>query len=93
MMFRVFNRKKREKISVDFPDHAINNICEIQNEEFNWLPKCPDNKTARLMELIGAAIDNWAVEFHLENLPKRIIFEQAYDAMRAVELAIKGKER
>ncbi len=51
-----------------------------------------DIKMTRLMELIGTAIESWAVEYHLENLPKKIVFEQAYDAMRAIEQIINGKE-
>lgn len=44
-----------------------------------------DNKTARLMELIGSAIEEWQTEFHLESLPKGIVFQQALDAMQAME--------
>ena len=47
---------------------------------------------ARLMELIGCAIENWAAEYHLENLPKKVVFEQVLDAMRAIELAMNYTE-
>jgi len=50
-----------------------------------------DSKTARLMELISLAIENWAREYHLENMPKKIIFEQALDAMRVIEFAMNNK--
>ena len=51
-----------------------------------------DNKTARLMQLIGSAIDEWAREYHMENLPKKIIFEQAFDAMRVFEYSMKSMD-
>lgn len=53
----------------------------------------PDSKTARLMELIGYAIDTWALEYHLENLPKKIVFEQALDVMQIIETNMNSKGR
>lgn len=44
-----------------------------------------ESKTARLMTLIGNAIEEWAKEYHMESMPKSIIFSQALDAMRAME--------
>jgi len=66
----------------------LNNSYEV----FPLQKKHYDPKVARLMELISCAIEDWATEFNLENLPKRIIFEQALDAMRAIELAINNRE-
>jgi len=51
----------------------------------------PNNKAERLMQLVGYAIDDWAKEFRLEKMPKKIIFEQALDAMRAMEIAWNSK--
>lgn len=48
-------------------------------------------KMNRLMELVGIAIETWAKEYHMENLPKRILFEQALDAMQTIELAVNSK--
>lgn len=45
----------------------------------------------RLIELISCAIEDWAKEYHLENLPKKIIFEQALDAMKALEIVINNR--
>ena len=53
----------------------------------------PNQKMARLMELIGCAIDDWTIEFHLENLPKEIVFEQVLDAMRAIEYTLNSQKQ
>lgn len=90
-MFRLLKRKKKEMVSMELPIHNIRNNSysyETQAETISH----PDSKMARLMELIGCAIENWAAEYHLENLPKKIVFEQALDAMRAIELAINNTD-
>lgn len=51
-----------------------------------------DIKMARLMELIGYAIEEWSLEYHLENLPKKILFEQALEAMEAIEISMHNTE-
>jgi hypothetical protein len=51
-----------------------------------------DSKMGRLMELMGSAIEMWAKEYHLENMPKRVIFEQALDAMHIVEQTFNGEK-
>lgn len=91
-MFRLFRRKGKEKVSMDLPvrnyGYKSNNTCADQEEPVIHV----DSKMARLMELIGSAIEVWATEYQLENLPKKIIFEQALDAMRAIELAMNSRE-
>ena len=72
--------------SMEHPNY--NNEEKIPYDIETRIRNCSDGKMNRLMELIGYAIDEWAVEYHLENMPKRIIFEQALDAMYAMELAI-----
>lgn len=54
-----------------------------QPEDNNYQPE--DIKSARLMQLVGNAIEEWAEEFHLEKMPKKIIFEQALDALQVME--------
>ena len=45
-----------------------------------------DNKTARLMELVNQAIEEWAAEYNLQNLPRRIVFQQVHDVMHVIEM-------
>jgi len=52
-----------------------------------------DSKMARLMELMGSAIEMWAEEYHLENMPKQIIFGQALDAMHIVEQTFNSEKK
>lgn len=62
----------------------------ISYEEATEYMNFPDDKIARLMELIGCAIEDWTKEYNMENLPKKIIFEQVLDAMHAIEIAMKS---
>ena len=87
--------KRKEKVSMELPVH---NYSDIKNDTYTHEAPAetighPDRKMARLMELIGYAIERWAAEYHLENLPKKIVFEQALDAMRAIELAMNNTEK
>lgn len=50
-----------------------------------------DEKMVKLMKLISCAIEEWAKEYQLENLPKKIIFEQALDAMLFIEASMNNK--
>jgi len=60
---------------------------DVYSSNASYLPPFPtDGKTARLMALVGQAIETWAAEYHLENMPKKIVFQQAFDAMRTIEL-------
>lgn len=43
-----------------------------------------DDMAKDLMVLIGKAIDEWAVHYHMENLPKHILFEQALAIMSSI---------
>lgn len=87
-MFRFFRHKKKEMMPTELPTcNYSDSAYETSTQSVNHI----DSKMARLMELIGCAIKEWAVEYHLENLPKRIVFEQALDAMRAIEFAMHSK--
>lgn len=52
-----------------------------------------DNKTARLMTLIGEAVEKWSMEYGLENLPKKIIWGQVFDAMCTIDLTINSSSQ
>ncbi len=91
-MFGLHRRKRKGEVLIE-PPTQIHRTAINYNYEASTQPKNHyDRKILRLMELISCAIEDWATEFHLENLPKRIIFQQALDAMRAIELAINSKE-
>lgn len=91
-MFRRFKRKKKEKVSMELPvrnyGRQSNSAYAVQREPVIHV----DSKMARLMELIGRAMEEWAAEYHMENLPKRIIFEQALDAMHTIEIYMNSRE-
>ncbi len=88
----MFRRKKKKEVSLNLPVHNYSYMSSCTYEMPPQFINHFDNKMARLMELIGSAIEEWAVEYHLENLPKKFVFEQAFDAMRAIELAMNSKE-
>lgn len=50
--------------------------------------------TQDLMRLIGSAIEEWSKMYHLENLPKQIVFQQALSALNAMNKIFEstGKE-
>lgn len=60
----------------------------ISYEEATEYINFSDDKISRLMDLIGCAIEDWAKEYNMENLPKKIIFEQVLDAMHSLEIAM-----
>ena len=43
-----------------------------------------DKMTQDLMRLVGAAIDEWANLYGMNNLPKKIIFQQALTILNAM---------
>jgi hypothetical protein len=47
--------------------------------------------TNDLIHLMVQAIDQWAVRYHMENLPKDVVFEQALTIMNAFYKAMKPK--
>ena len=48
--------------------------------------------TQDLMQLIGSAIEEWSKIYHLENLPKEIIFQQALAALNAMNKLFESKK-
>lgn len=76
VMIRLFRRKKEKMLSIEqhVPNYSNirNNAYEVQLQSINN----PNDKMIRLMELISCAIDTWAVEYHLENLPKKLFLSK-----------------
>lgn len=85
-MLCLFGHKKSNIRSMELPNY--NDEEKIPYDIEKRTRNCSDGKMNRLMELIGYAINEWAVEYHLENMPKKVIFEQALDVMYAMELAM-----
>ncbi len=92
-MRRLFRWKKKETTPAEPPVCDCSDMSSDLCETLCPPPNYPDSKMARLMELIGGAIEDWAAEYHMENLPKKIVFEQALDAMRIMERAMDSKKR
>lgn len=88
----MFSRKKKENKPSDFYVHTSNEFDVVSQQTLDTDIRHIDSKMARLMELIGWAIYEWSLEYHLENLPKKIIFEQVFDALHAIELNFSSKE-
>lgn len=91
-MFRLFGRKKKKKLS---NKSSVCNYSDMKNSDYvskSQFINNFDDKIVRLMELINYAIDAWTVEYHLENLPKKIIFEQALDVMQIIETSMNNNE-
>ena len=87
-----FTGNKQGAVSMEFVKPESNRNFHENHQVTPMSPTPSNSKLARLMELIGFAIDSWAKEYHLENMPKKIIFEQAFDAMNAIERTINNKE-
>ena len=91
-IFNIFQKNKNALFTENPSDQKVSEtyISEFktQSAPYGYI----DNKTARLMQLIGSAIDKWAAEYHMENLPKKIIFEQAFDAMRVFEYSMNNTD-
>lgn len=90
-MIGIFKRKKNRTFFADMADKRFSTNPTYTYSDFNHNRSLNDNKMARLMELISLAINIWVQEYNLENLPPKIIFEQALDAMSIIELTFKSK--
>lgn len=84
-MLKLFSRKNKTAESFQFYDnnhlktsYSYNSIDDSTNQV--------NTKMGRLIELIGYAIEEWAFEYNLENLPPKIILEQVLDVMHVIEL-------
>ncbi len=91
-MFRLFKRKKNGTVSAELPICGYSDVGSDSCETLCPPSDFSDSKMARLMELIGGAIEDWATEYHLENLPKKIVLEQALDAMEIMKHVVDRQE-
>ncbi len=84
---RFFKCKIKQRILEN--DFSFHNVDESNDaiSQYNY----PDNKLQRLMELIGRAIEQWSEEYDMQKMPKKIIFEQALDAMKIMEMGMNKK--
>ena len=83
-MFRnIYKKLKKEAISPGYLEYDKGQSEYLLPDRF--VRFTVDCQNARLIELVGNAIDKWASEYHLENIPKNIVYEQALDALRIME--------
>jgi hypothetical protein len=83
-----FRRKNKDVLTEPDMQHSS---CEGAEPKNNYQSDSAfreqfDDKTLRMIELIGCALNQWTEEYQLENLPKRIVLGQAIDVMHAIEL-------
>lgn len=55
--------------------------------------KFSGDMTQDLMRLIGTAIEDWSKIYNLENLPKKIVFQQALSAMNAMNKIFESTDK
>lgn len=86
MIKKLFRRKnKNDILNMELPKYNFNSQQETLTAECQQ-PIVPKNeRIERLVTLIEQALNQWSVEYHMEKVPKRIIFEQALDVMRALD--------
>ena len=66
---------------VESNENAGKSTASVQTE---MSPAESDKMTQDLMRLVGAAIDEWANLYGMNNLPKKIIFQQALTILNAM---------
>ena len=64
--------------------HRKENIGMSELDENAGKSTASDKITQDLMRLVGAAIDEWANLYGMNNLPKKIIFQQALTILNAM---------
>ena len=83
-MFRnIYKKLRKGAILSEYSEYDQGQSKYLLPEQFVGITV--DCRNARLIELVGQAIDKWASEYHLENIPKNIVYEQALDALRIME--------
>ena len=77
-----FHRKKEKSKMTELNENACEHISYTQAE---MIPTSDDKMAQDLMRLVGSAIDEWANLYGMNNLPKKIIFQQALAILNAME--------
>ena len=73
---------RKENIGMsELDENAGKSTASVQTE---MSPAESDKMTQDLMRLVGAAIDEWANLYGMNNLPKKIIFQQALTILNAM---------
>lgn len=75
-----------------FPHQQENKMTELNenademtsNVQSEMIPAANDEMAQDLMRLVGDAIDEWANLYGMNNLPKKIIFQQALTILNAM---------
>ena len=57
----------------------------ISHTQAEMIPTSDDKMAQDLMRLVGSAIDEWANLYGMNNLPKKIIFQQALAILNAMD--------
>lgn len=86
------NKKEKpliEKVTTSNTSNIPTNDTEINCTQTENLS---GDMTQDLMQLIGSAIEEWSRIYHLENLPKEIIFQQALAALNAMNKLFESKK-
>lgn len=94
MGFNFFGKKSNIIVESHEPVHSVIVHEKWQNEEnARREEKSEEGDMAKdLMALIGQAIDEWANQYHMQNLPNHIVFEQALAIMNAWDAAIRDEK-
>lgn len=96
-MNKFFGKKKQEKepvnIQVEEVKHDKSDISDISQQIYDNINNdIESNHKARdLIFLIGKAIDEWAMIYNMQELPKDFIFEQALGIMNSFYRNLSGK--
>lgn len=85
--------KKEKPVIEEVVDSNVSNI-PTNDIEINYIQteNFSGDMTQDLMRLIGSAIEEWAKMYHLENLPKEIVFQQALAALNAMNKLFESRK-
>ncbi|WP_419035257.1 hypothetical protein [Dysosmobacter sp.] len=77
-------RKRGDDVPLDVPDNPAQDCPEVQPAVVE--APVQDSEMARdLLTFIAGGIEAWAQKYHLENMPKDIVFSQAMVILRRTE--------
>lgn len=80
------NRKMKLETSLVIPtkDENLDSKDTYQGYESHIITE-KDDMSKDLMVMVGNAIEQWSKKYHMENVPKKIIFKQALTIMNGLE--------